>query len=363
MPANEARLYFVVTVKGDLGPFSKGELREQLRAQSILGHDRVRNAFGRPLGTVGEVLGASSQMMQQPAHPPSRRSGASPAATARKPAPLAIVAVAVGVLVILLLLWAMSGGAPAQLPPAQPQTQPQTQPTTTSAPQTQRPATPAPAPATNTATATPATPIAPQPAPTPPPASTGQDGVPAGFAYLDLGDARPKGSVAANAAGLIVLNGGGADIWGERDECAFLHRRLDGDAVLTVQLRSMDNTDGWDKAGLMLRASTDPASAHVSIIAIHSGLVQLLTRQGIGRSTGATHLQLDGFPIWLRLQRQGGDITGYVSRNGSEWRLLGTSSIDGLPASATAGLAVTSHNRSITNRALFSDLAIEPAPR
>lgn len=351
MPANEARLYFVVTVKGDLGPFSKGELREQLRAQSILGHDRVRNAFGRPLGTVGEVLGASSQMMQQPAHPPSRRSGASPAATARRPAPLAIVAVAIGMLVILLLLWAMSGGAPAPLPPAPTQTQ---QPATP-APQSQRPATPVPVPAT----ATPATPVA----PTPTPATPAQDGIPSGFAYLDLGDARPKGSVAANAAGLIVLNGGGADIWGERDECAFLHRRLDGDAVLTVQLRSMADTDGWDKAGLMLRASTDPASAHVSIIAIHSGLVQLLTRQGIGHSTGATHLQLDGFPIWLRLERRAGDVTGYVSRDGTAWRLVGTSTIDGLPASATAGLAVSSHNRSTTNRALFSDLAIEPAPR
>lgn len=323
--SSEARLYFVVTVKGDLGPFSKPELREQLRGHAIAPADRVRNAFGRPLGSVAEVLGVSTQLAPA-TPPPAPRREARPAG-----APWPIIGVAAGIVLAIALLWALGGSdAPATPPPP-----------------TSRPAAPAAQPAAAPAAA---------------PRRVQDNGLPVGYALLDLGGAHPPGTAAANDRGTIVLAGGGADVWGERDECAFLHRPLAGDATLTVELRAMEDTDGWDKAGLMLRASTDAGAPHVSILAIHSGLVQFLTRQGQGQSTGADTLQLDGFPIWLRLERVGSAVVGSVSRDGATWRRVGRSQVAALAGRAVAGLAVCSHNRTVLNRAEFAGLDVaEPA--
>lgn len=338
MPPSEARLYFVVTVKGDLGPFSKQELREQLREHTFAPADRVRNAFGRPLGSVSEVLGSVSQTVHQSQVPAA-------AASQRRPAksgpPWPVIAVAGGIIVILLLLWLSSGGS-APLETAQPSDPPQT--TAPPAPVQQSPTTAGAPPARN-----------PAPAPQTPAASTG---LPAGFSLLDLGDARPKSTADANGRGLIVISGGGSDIWGNRDECAFLHRPLRADGMLTVEVRSMDDTDAWDKAGLMIRGSTAPDVMHASIVVVHSGLVQFLSRYGNGHETSGAELRLPSFPIWLRLERRGNSYAGSASADGKLWRLVGSVDLAAMPVPAVAGLAVSSHNRSVLNRTVFAGLTI-----
>lgn len=334
MPPSEARLYFVMTVKGDLGPFSKQELREQLRERAFTATDRVRNAFGRPLGSVAEVLGSVSQTMHQPQTTP-------PAASQRQPAksspPWPVIAVAGGLIVILLLLW-LSSGSSDPVETAQPSDPPapvQAVPPTASAPPAQTPARNQP----------------PAPSPTP-------SGLPAGFSLIDLGDARPKGTADANGSGVIVVSGGGADIWGNRDECAFLQRPLHADATLTVEVRSMDDTDAWDKAGLMIRGSAAADAMHASIVVIHTGLVQFFSRYSNGHGTTGSDLQLRSFPIWLRLERRGNTYAGSASADGRNWRLVGTVDLAATPVPAAAGLAVSSHNRSVLNRTVFAGLTI-----
>lgn len=340
MPPSEARLYFVVTVKGDLGPFSKQELREQLRAHTFASADRVRNAFGRPLGSVNEVLGNASQTMNQP------QAAAAPVSQ-RRPAkngpPWPVIAVAGAIIVILLLLWLGSGSsAPAET----------IQPANPSPPATQ----PAPVQAnTPTAGAAPVRNQPPAPVPAPAPAA---NGLPAGFSLIDLGDARPKGSADANGRGLIVISGGGSDVWGNHDECAFLYRQLRADSTLTVEVRSMDDTDSWDKAGLMIRGATTPDSMHASILVIHSGLVQFISRYDNGHESSGTDLQLPSFPVWLRLERRGNTYTGSASADGKLWQQVGTVDLAATPNPAVAGLAVSSHNRSVVNRTVFAGLTI-----
>lgn len=339
MPPSEARLYFVVTVKGDLGPFSKQELREQLRAHTFVGADRVRNAFGRPLGSVNEVLGNASQTMNQP------QAAAAPISQ-RRPTksgpPWPVIAVAGAIIVILLLLWLGSGGsAPVEVIP----------PATPSPPAAQ------PKPVQQSTPAAAAAPVRNQP-PAPAPAS---NGLPAGFSLIDLGDARPKGTADANGRGLIVISGGGSDVWGNRDECAFLHRPLRADATLTVEVRSMDDTDSWDKAGLMFRGSPAPDAMHASILVIHSGLIQFISRYDNGHESSSTDLRLPSFPIWLRLERRGNTCTGSASADGKMWQQVGSVELAATPTPAVAGLAVSSHNRSILNRTVFAGLTISEA--
>lgn len=344
MPPSEARLYFVVTVKGDLGPFSKQELREQLRERTFTNSDRVRNAFGRPLGSVGELLGNISQVSHAPVAQPA------PASQRRQPArsgaPWPIIAVGIGIVVVVIVLWFV-GNSPSAPPP-------------------EIPTPPAPAPAAPKPAATPTVqqtqpeqqpaPAA-RPVPTPTPAAS-SDGIPAGFAYLDLGGAKPAGSVASNDRGIIVLTAGGSDIWGNYDKCGFMHRPLPGSATIEVEVRQMQDTDGWDKAGIMVRQSAEPDVPHVALIITHSGLVQFITRQGRNHESEAAAQQMKSFPVWLRLQRNGSTLTGSASQDGLTWTRVGSRQIDALGGTLAAGLTVCSHNMTITNRTVFAGLKI-----
>lgn len=339
MPPSEARLYFVVTVKGDLGPFSKQELREQLRERTFAGSDRVRNAFGRPLGSVSEFLGNASHVahapMPQPAPPSQRRQ------PARSGAPWPIIAVGIGIVVVVIVLWIV-GNSPSAPPPEIPAPKP--------IPVSKPVESPTAQPAQQAAAVV-------RPTPTPP-AAASADGGPAGFAYLDLGGATPAGSVASNDRGIIVITAGGSDIWGSRDRCGFMHRPLPGDATIEVEVRQMQDTDGWDKAGIMVRSSTEPDTPQVSVIITHSGLVQFITRQARGHESEASARQMQSFPVWLRLQRSGTALTGLASQDGRTWSTVGSSRIAGLGGTLAAGLTVCSHNMSATNRTVFAGLKI-----
>lgn len=129
--------YFVVTLRGDIGPLSRQDLVEKLRAGEIAGSDRARTAFGRPLGTVAEVLGGEAR---RPPSDPARTSArrAAPRQHHAAPAPrtgMPIVVVVVAVVVILgLIAWALAArqspppapppGPPARQEPVAPPVQP-----------------------------------------------------------------------------------------------------------------------------------------------------------------------------------------------------------------------------------------------
>lgn len=347
MPQSEARLYFVVTTKGDLGPFSRQELRDQLRCRACSNADRVRNAFGRPLGTVADVLGHSSQQLPSaPATAPVTRQGV----PSSRPAWLPIAGIAAVLLAVAGLL-ALTGNPP----PVQ-----TIDPADAASPQPP----PAPAPAAHQDQPAQAVPIAtttPAAAPAQPRLAVTAEGMPVGFSFHDLGGSAPPGSVAASDKGIIVLSAGGEDIWGQRDQCGFLHRRIDSDCVLSVVIRSKDDTDPWDKAGLMLRASTKADAAQASVLALHSGAVQFAWRPQPNQDARACLAELGSLPLTLRLERRGNTFTGSASRDGIAWTTIGCAEIPAIPAAAEGGLANSSHNRAVTNRAVFADLGIVSA--
>lgn len=113
-----AKLYYVITLKGDLGPYSRGDLIDALRAGEVRGEDQVRTAFGRQLGTVAQLASAPTSdrtvIRREPPRPAARPW---------------LVPLLVGLAVVGLVaaLWASRGGgdpypdAPAPEPlPAQP---------------------------------------------------------------------------------------------------------------------------------------------------------------------------------------------------------------------------------------------------
>ncbi len=78
---DQAKIYFVITIRGDQGPFTMSDISGMLRAGELQAEDQVRTAFGRNLGTVAECLrsGKSGTTNRRPVapsvHGPSGNSG------------------------------------------------------------------------------------------------------------------------------------------------------------------------------------------------------------------------------------------------------------------------------------------------
>lgn len=137
----EARTYFVLTTRGQLGPFDRSELREALRAGEVAAADQVRSALGSPRGSVAQVLRADSDRIRtrEPgsAAPPATGGGA-----LRGPVPIVIAVLGLVVIAVLALSSEMNATPP---PPSPAPVQATPSPPPAPAPEVRSPA-PAPAP-------------------------------------------------------------------------------------------------------------------------------------------------------------------------------------------------------------------------
>ena len=57
------------------------------------------------------------------------------------------------------------------------------------------------------------------------------------------------------------VSGGGGDIWGTSDSFHLVNQTLAADGTVSAQVTSQTATDPWAKAGVMVRATTDPGFA------------------------------------------------------------------------------------------------------
>jgi len=179
-----------------------------------------------------------------------------------------------------------------------------------------------------------------------------------GWAHDDIGVVGLPGDATYTAAtGIYTLSGSGDDIWNNADGFHYLYRQISGDGTLTARVVSLENTDGWAKAGVMLRESLAPGSKFsLSLVSAGNGLhhqFRNTTDGGAGGDYGP------GFaaPYWVRLVRAGNNFSAYHSADGTAWTLLSTQTI-AMNATVYAGLAVTSHNNGTLNDAVFDNVTL-----
>jgi regulation of enolase protein 1 (concanavalin A-like superfamily) len=173
---------------------------------------------------------------------------------------------------------------------------------------------------------------------------TGQDiGSPA---LAGSGDYLPEG-------GLTTLRGAGADIWGTADQFQFASQPWSGDVVLTARVDSLLNTNGWAKAGLMIRESLIPGSRHAMVVLSPSNGVAFQRRTTTGGNSLNTAKAGVTIPSWIRIERWGDRFDAFYSLEGLTWKYLGTETIV-MPPNVFIGLALTSHNPSKLTEAVYS---------
>lgn len=188
-------------------------------------------------------------------------------------------------------------------------------------------------------------------------AASQSTGVPAPWVTEDVGPVSATGSASASG-GTFTLTGSGADIWGTTDAFRYVNQTLNGDGQIAARVTSLQNTNTYAKAGLMLRASTSASDVDVIIDARPDGSIEFMTRSAAGGATAFIAGATQTFPAWLKLSRAGTTVTGFVSRDGATWTQVGSTNVAALPTSALAGLVVTSHDTSQSATATFDNVAL-----
>ncbi|MBA3938095.1 MAG: DUF1349 domain-containing protein, partial [Planctomycetes bacterium] len=173
----------------------------------------------------------------------------------------------------------------------------------------------------------------------------------------DLGTAVAGSSSTVN--GVTTVSGAGADTWGTADACRFLAQPLTGDGSIVAHVLSMQDTDPWAKAGVMVRETTAGGAKHAFCFVTPGNGAAFQRRPSTDGPTSHTAGARSGSPRWLRVVRTGAMIAGYESTEGTTWMLVGTATIS-MTNPVQIGLAVTSHDTARTCTATFDHVVITP---
>jgi len=173
------------------------------------------------------------------------------------------------------------------------------------------------------------------------------------------------GSFVEGPAGTFTMTGSGADIWAvngvEADEFHFSYKMLTGAGSIIARVNSVQNTNAWAKAGVMIRESLSPNSAH-AFAAITP--VNGVAAQGRPSTGGVSYnVNQSGItaPRWVKLERSvSGNFTVSHSANGTSWQPVTGATPQNIPMGSNVyiGLALTSHDDALTCQAVFSNVTI-----
>jgi regulation of enolase protein 1 (concanavalin A-like superfamily) len=155
----------------------------------------------------------------------------------------------------------------------------------------------------------------------------------------------------------ITMTGAGADIWETSDQFHFAYKRLSGGGSITARVVSMTDTHDSAKAGVMIRESLEPDSAHAMVNIQPMNEVQFLRRIETGAESEVDSQSNISTPVWVKLTRSGNTFTGEYSVNGNQWETLGSVTIPML-LDTYIGLIVCSHDNNAICTAEFSDVSM-----
>ncbi len=181
--------------------------------------------------------------------------------------------------------------------------------------------------------------------------ANGGGGLPAPWQSQDVGSVGVPGT-ASHAAGVFTVEGSGADVWGAADAFRFVYRPLSGDGEIIARVTTLENTDPWAKAGVMLRETLQPGSIYAMMAATPANGPSFQRRPTTGGSSFSTSGGGAAAPLWVRITRVGNSLSGYTSPDGLSWTLTGTDAIP-MAADVLVGLAVTAHDNATLATATF----------
>lgn len=180
--------------------------------------------------------------------------------------------------------------------------------------------------------------------------------LPSPWLTADIGAVGASGN-ASYSNGTFTVGGSGADIWGTADEFRFVYQSLTGNGAVIAQVNSLTNSDGWAKAGVMIRESTAANAIHALTAITPANGVAFQRRTATGGTTAHTGVAGIVAPRYVKIERNGSTITSSYSSNGTSWTVVGSASMT-MSTTILVGLCVTSHNDGVLSNAAFSNVSV-----
>jgi hypothetical protein len=183
-----------------------------------------------------------------------------------------------------------------------------------------------------------------------------------GFTNVEIGGATPTGG-ASYSGGIWTVQGGGAEMWGDNDSCHFTYKAVTGDCAIIAKVNSVQNTNLGAKAGVMIRTSLSQGAPRVWMavtprIQFEQNLKGLAVYGGANYGNKAYNIGTPTASYWVKLERIGNIVTGYVSPDGTNWAATEVGRLDNPPATWYVGLVVCSVANGTLNTSTFSNVQI-----
>lgn len=181
------------------------------------------------------------------------------------------------------------------------------------------------------------------------------------WSHSDVGATGTAGAATLSGT-TFTVSGAGADVWGSADAFHYAYQSLSGDGSIVARVATIETVNAWTKAGVMIRSSLSPSSAHAFMLVAASPTKGVPFQRRVaddGLTTSTTGSQSTA-PRWVKLVRAGSIISGYESADGVAWTLVGSDTF-AMPGNVLIGLAVSSHVTGVTATATFDNVTITAA--
>jgi regulation of enolase protein 1 (concanavalin A-like superfamily) len=166
-------------------------------------------------------------------------------------------------------------------------------------------------------------------------------------------------------AGTYTIAATGADIWDTSDEFRYVYKQLSGNGSVSAQVLSIENTDPWAKAGVMIRQTLEPDSKFAAVYITPGNGCRFQGRltpvaEAVSDTPVATDEQIAiTAPYWIRIERDGDNFNGYYSSDGANWQAMAWNPQSiAMPTNVYVGMAVTSHSSNVFGKGKFSNVQI-----
>ena len=183
-------------------------------------------------------------------------------------------------------------------------------------------------------------------------------GLPSPWSTRDIGTVAAVGG-ASYPGSVLTMIGSGADIWDVADEFRYVYQSASGDCTMVARVVSVQATDPWAKAGVMIRETLTANAQHASTFVTPANGVSFQYRKGTGNASSNYNLTGVAAPYWVKIVRSGSTFTSYRSTNGTSWVSLGSQTTT-MGANVYIGLGVTSHNDGVLCTATFDNVTATP---
>lgn len=170
------------------------------------------------------------------------------------------------------------------------------------------------------------------------------ESVPRPWMTQDIGDVDVTGFVDLKED-TFLISGSGTDIWGTEDAFRYVYQEINEDenVEMTIRVASIEPTNAWAKAGVMIRQSLDADSKHATTVATPGFGTNFQYRLNPGEISVNFAGPVNPPSVWLRIAKEDGVIKGFASPDGAGWEEIASLEME-FTGTYYAGLALASHH-------------------